>query len=98
MPAAEPRAHWLILLIVLFVTAIHSIVFGHSRYHLPLVPFLAMYAGGALAQRSWRDLFVSVPTRSWIPVALAIMLVVVWSREVLFRDADHIRTLWQALQ
>jgi hypothetical protein len=38
---ATAVAHWLILLIILFVTAIHSIVFGHSRYHLPLVPFLA---------------------------------------------------------
>ncbi|WP_448874897.1 ArnT family glycosyltransferase [Desulfobulbus propionicus] len=29
--------------IILYFTAMHALVFGHSRYHLPLVPLLAIY-------------------------------------------------------
>ncbi len=32
-----------ILLLFLYFTGIHALVFGHSRYHLPLIPFLCMY-------------------------------------------------------
>ncbi|GAB6162476.1 hypothetical protein JCM12298_16350 [Desulfothermus naphthae] len=35
---------WLIILIIFYFTAIHAIVFGHSRYHLPLIPLLCIYA------------------------------------------------------
>ncbi len=33
-----------ILVILLYFTGIHALVFGHSRYHLPLMPFLCGYA------------------------------------------------------
>ena len=35
---------FLILVILLYFTGIHALVFGHSRYHLPLIPFLCGYA------------------------------------------------------
>jgi hypothetical protein len=94
--ASSPRTHVLIVTIVLFVTAIHTIVFGHSRYHLPLVPFLAIYAGAAWSNRSWRDLLSL--RQAAAPLALATVLVLVWSHEILFRDADRIRMLLQALR
>jgi 4-amino-4-deoxy-L-arabinose transferase-like glycosyltransferase len=51
--AAPSRAyHWLLLCIIVFVCAMHSISFGHSRYHLPLIPFIAFYAARAIV--SWR--------------------------------------------
>ena len=44
----EWRAHVATLLPVLAIVGIHTIVFGHSRYHLPLVPILAIYAAAFL--------------------------------------------------
>ena len=38
------RLHVLLLLPVLVLTGVHSLVFGHPRYHLPLAPLLALYA------------------------------------------------------
>jgi hypothetical protein len=41
--AAPPwRVHVLLLLPIVLVTGIHTIVFGHPRYHDPLVPLLAV--------------------------------------------------------
>jgi hypothetical protein len=52
--------HWFLLLLVAFVTALHSVAFGHSRYHLPLMPIVIVYAAAALANRrailaNWRS-------------------------------------------
>ncbi len=40
----ETKATVICALIVVHITFLHSIVFGHSRYHLPLIPILALYA------------------------------------------------------
>jgi 4-amino-4-deoxy-L-arabinose transferase-like glycosyltransferase len=95
-PPADRRVHVLILAIILFITAVHSVVFGHSRYHLPLVPFLAIYAATAWSSKSWRDLAISFRVAAG-PAFLIAALLAAWSHEVLFRDADHIRMLLQAL-
>lgn len=43
--------------IILYFTAMHALVFGHSRYHLPLVPLLVMYGvyGVSTIRRYWFD-------------------------------------------
>ena len=65
----ECRIHCLFVLIIFYFTAIHAIVFGHSRYHLPLIPLLCIYASYLLVhfREIWRDqrkpfccIFVSV--------------------------------------
>ncbi len=33
------------------ITGVHTLVFGHSRYHLPLIPILALYGAALLATR-----------------------------------------------
>jgi 4-amino-4-deoxy-L-arabinose transferase-like glycosyltransferase len=48
------RLHVLLLLLIAFVTCLHALAFGHSRYHLPLMPLLILYAAGAIDQ--WRRL------------------------------------------
>jgi hypothetical protein len=92
---AERRAHWLIVAVIVFITAIHTIVFGHSRYHLPLVPFLAVYAAAAWTRGSWRTLVAS-PGTATVSIVLMVALVAGWSHEVLFRDAARIQALLQA--
>ncbi len=44
----DPRA-WLVVALALYVTAIHVVVFGLTRYRLPLMPFAMVFAGVALA-------------------------------------------------
>jgi len=36
-------SHIFLLLVLFYFTTIHALVFGHSRYHLPLVPILCLY-------------------------------------------------------
>ena len=52
------HAFWLLLLA--FVTALHCAAFAHSRYHLPLMPILMIYAAAAWVnladlRRGWKS-------------------------------------------
>jgi 4-amino-4-deoxy-L-arabinose transferase-like glycosyltransferase len=90
-PPVRP-AHVLLLGIVLFICGVHTLVFGHSRYHLPLVPILLLYAASAVTLGAWRRLFV--PSRpAVLATATIALLAIVWSREILVRDWDRIRQL-----
>jgi hypothetical protein len=52
--------HATMLLLVAFVTALHCVAFAHSRYHLPLMPIVMIYAAAAWVHRptiigKWRS-------------------------------------------
>jgi 4-amino-4-deoxy-L-arabinose transferase-like glycosyltransferase len=49
-PPRDRRLHVFFLLVILFVCALHTIVFGHSRYHLPLMPLVLLYASAAFVR------------------------------------------------
>src|SRR5262249_37022423 len=61
-PPADRRVHWFLLLLIAFICGMHTIVFGYSRYHLPLMPLVLLYAAAAVVhgraiwqqRRSWR--------------------------------------------
>jgi hypothetical protein len=53
-PPAAPRR--LVLLLIVLLMIVHALTFGMSRFRLPAIPFLAAYAGVALASfrgRRW---------------------------------------------
>jgi 4-amino-4-deoxy-L-arabinose transferase-like glycosyltransferase len=79
------------LAILLFVCALHSIVFGHPRYRLPLMPLLCSYAGVALAQGAWR---LSSERRAarW-PLLAAGALLALWTVQFAWRDWPHAEQL-----
>jgi 4-amino-4-deoxy-L-arabinose transferase-like glycosyltransferase len=54
---ADVRFHWLCVLVIGFVCLVHTAVFGHSRYHLPLMPLVLIYAAAAVVHRRqiWRQ-------------------------------------------
>jgi hypothetical protein len=88
--AALPRrgrglpVHLFTLVLVVFVTAAHALVFGHPRYHLPLIPLLALYAA-----RTWTGWPKALPRRTpalAAASAVAALLVAIWAREVFFID------------
>lgn len=88
--------HALVLTLLFFVCAIHTIVFGHSRYRLPMMPFFLIYAAAALSAGSWRRL----AERRWATVAAGSMVALlgaIWLQEILIRDADRVRSLLSRL-
>jgi 4-amino-4-deoxy-L-arabinose transferase-like glycosyltransferase len=81
--------HLLVLLPIVAITGAHTIVFGHERYHFPLVPLLTLYAAasfGAPWQTRDRRLLVCA-------IGLLTVLAIFWVRQVAFTDADHVRAL-----
>ena len=96
-PPPDRRLHAFLLLIVVFVCGLHGVTFGHSRYHLPLVPILIMYAASLVQHRA--RLATATPARALVgPALMASLAVLVWSRELLFRDFDHIAALVRVLR
>jgi len=87
---ADKRIHWVILLIIFFVSGLHALVFGHSRYHLPLMPFIILYAASALSQRSWTQLRESL-VKAAGPLVVFSGLLLAWGREILVVDASRIK-------
>lgn len=53
----DMRFNVLAVLVIGFVCAVHTAVFGHSRYHLPLMPLVLIYAAAAVVHRAeiWRQ-------------------------------------------
>lgn len=65
------QMHVFLLVLIGFVTAMHCVAFGHSRYHLPLMPIVIVYAAAAWTKRG--ELLAR--WRTW-PFALAVVLAV----------------------
>jgi 4-amino-4-deoxy-L-arabinose transferase-like glycosyltransferase len=91
----DRRAHWLFALLVAFTCVVHALTFGHSRYHLPLVPILAMYAAVVVVRRS--DVLLELRSCRAVVGTLALICVAIWVREIAFRDAGHIAQLFAML-
>lgn len=92
----EPRTAAWCLMPVVFICAVHTIVFGHSRYHLPLIPLLLVFSAAAVRQKVWREL--RVPRRALAPLASAAVFVALWARQVFLVDVDRVRQLLQLLR
>jgi hypothetical protein len=79
------RQQGLLLLWIALPCAFHTIAFAHSRYHLPIVPILALYAAitlDCLLARDWQVL-----RRAAIPGAiLSALLMAGWLREIVMVD------------
>jgi 4-amino-4-deoxy-L-arabinose transferase-like glycosyltransferase len=88
----DQRSHIILLLVIGFIATMHAIAFGHERYHLPLIPFLLLYAAAAIIRRSWQE--IRPPLRPCAaPLAVGACLFVLWAREVLIVDTDRIQIL-----
>ncbi|MBN2021532.1 MAG: glycosyltransferase family 39 protein [Pirellulales bacterium] len=90
LPPQDRRMHWFLLLLIGHVCAVHTVVFGHSRYHLALMPLVFVYSGAALSQlgeiarRRCRWAF-------WIASAIACGLVASWIWETFFVELPRLK-------
>jgi hypothetical protein len=81
VPREIPRADpWAILLagFILYFMSVHLIIFGDGRFHLPLIPVFALYAGWLLVER---PRVTTAPRKLAIVILLALVLTGVWLRE-----------------
>ena len=92
LAAPDRRAHALLLLPVVLIAGVHTIVFGHSRYHVPLVPILVMYAAALAVQRGrWTAASKLARTGALLTIGL---LVLIWIREIAFVDGARLRAFF----
>jgi len=63
---------------IVYFVALHLLIFGDGRFHLPLIPLFAMYAAWLLIMR---QRIAYTPTRTVIVAALVLLLSAVWARE-----------------
>lgn len=83
VPPVEKRDHALLLLMMALVCAAHSATFGHSRYHLPLMPIVLTYSAAAIVRS--RDVWARRGRPSfWLAVALASMFATAWALGIAF--------------
>ncbi len=69
------RAGWgLLSLAILYLSAVHAVTFAESRFHLPFVPILAVYAGRLAGPAARRG-----PLRLAVFAAVAAVLAYGWS-------------------
>jgi len=81
------------LLLIGFVCLIHSAVFGHSRYHLPLMPVVLVYAASAIVHR--REIWESRKQPAFhLASALCLLLVAMWVSELWFVEAGRLAELF----
>jgi hypothetical protein len=86
------RLHVVLLLPVLLIMGAHTIVFGHSRYHLPLMPIFCLYAAGLLSLRAPAN---RLSHRSMlVGAALTVtVLLSVWVHQIAVSDFARISAL-----
>ena len=95
-PPADRRAHALLLLVIGLVCLVHTVTFGHSRYHLPLMPIVLLYAGSAVAHA--RALWARRAGRSfWLAAGLSGAFVLGRLWEISVVDGERYWNLLRAL-
>ena len=88
-PPADGRAHALFLLVIGFICAVHTATFGHSRYHLPVMPLVMVYAAAALvhAPAIWRRRYRPA---FWLAAGLCAVVLLGWARGVAGPDLERL--------
>jgi 4-amino-4-deoxy-L-arabinose transferase-like glycosyltransferase len=95
VPPADRTALAASLLPVGLVMSMHLLTFGHSRYHLPLIPVLLVFAAAAARTGPWRLLARGGWQRAGALGTIAIFLAV-WVQQ-LTSDAERLRVLLEIL-
>jgi 4-amino-4-deoxy-L-arabinose transferase-like glycosyltransferase len=90
-PPRDWRTHVVVLMPVLAILAGHTLAFGHSRYHLPLVPILAVYGAAFVTMPAASFRFARATAVGAILTVSALMAI--WIRQVALVDLPRIKAL-----
>jgi 4-amino-4-deoxy-L-arabinose transferase-like glycosyltransferase len=82
------KVHGLLLLVIAFVCGMHTIVFGHSRYHLPLMPIVFIYSAAAILRTGiiWRQRWSG---HFLLASLLCFLLLASWAWELFWVDPQR---------
>jgi hypothetical protein len=94
LAAPEWRIHLMLLLPVAVIMGVHTVVFGHSRYHVPLIPIMALYGVALLMRARTLDLHSKRLARVGALLSMA-LLAAIWARQVFLVDDERIKALLQ---
>jgi hypothetical protein len=79
------RLHALMVGMMAVPCLLHTLVFAHSRYHLPFIPILLIYATAAILQ--WRSLWQQRERMLFkVAAVMCVILVAAWIREIVMVD------------
>ncbi|MFQ6101011.1 MAG: ArnT family glycosyltransferase [Anaerolineae bacterium] len=84
------RRKSLVALLLAYYTGVHVLILAASRFHVPLLPVVAVLAAYAFVERPWRE---SHPWQRGLAVLLIALLLVNWGLEVA-RDWDTLVALF----
>lgn len=88
---ADPRWKWFVACLIGFVCLLHTVAFGHSRYHLPLMPLILVFSAAAAVH--WRGIWHRRGPAFWLAATGCTGLVAGWVWEIVAVDADRLRAL-----
>jgi len=88
-PPSDRRAFGLMLLVIGFICTMHSLSFGHSRYHLPLMPLILTFGAAAVVKmRSFESL---LSRRSfWYAAGVCGVFTLAWAWDLLAVEGDRV--------
>jgi 4-amino-4-deoxy-L-arabinose transferase-like glycosyltransferase len=84
------RRKALLAMLVAYYTAVHMLILAEPRFHVPLLPIVAILATHACAEKPWRE---SRPWQRWLAAALVALLLLNWGLEIA-RDWDTLVALF----
>lgn len=88
-PPEDRRQFWILLTIPAIIWGAHTLTVAHSRYHMPLVPLLGIFAARALVRGRalWRE--ARRGRRLWV-LAVAAVLLLSWGVQIVLFDAPEL--------
>jgi len=91
-PPRDLRPHLVMLLPILLITGLHTITFGHSRYHLPLMPLFCVYGAALVVERPSRA-FRAIDVKPMLAAAASIVVLIgIWIEQVAIVDLTRIQS------
>jgi hypothetical protein len=89
VPPSDRRIFGLFLLVIGFICGMHTLSFGHSRYHLPIMPLILTFSAAAVRHRRiiWE---ARGSKRFMLASTLATVLLLAWTWDAVFMESDKI--------
>jgi 4-amino-4-deoxy-L-arabinose transferase-like glycosyltransferase len=89
-PLGDARAQAFLLLMIAYICGIHTLVFAHPRYHLPIMPLVLVFTASAITARPfvwqrWRQ------RGFWLASGICAFLVAGWIWGLVAGDLDKFR-------